>query len=181
MSRRDNATQYAKGLFVVALDGADPKQVGADLEAFVVLLEAQPELRRVLLSPAIASGRKLAVLADVARLSSMTPLAQHFLAVLVRQHGVALLPEISADYEARLRRHLRIVSAEVTTAVPLSADDEAAMARRLAAATGKQVQVSTVVDPAIVGGVVTRIGSVVYDGSVRRQLERLREQFVERA
>ena len=179
MSRRDDAAQYAKGLFNVAVSDADPRQVGEDLKAFAALLGAQPELRRVLVSAAIASDRKLAVLRDLARLSPVSPVLEHFFALLVRRHGFGLLPDIAADFQTRLMQHLKVVSAEVTTAVPLSADDEAAMARRLAAATGKQVQVSTVVDPAIVGGVVTRIGSVVYDGSVKRQLERMRETLTQ--
>lgn len=181
MSRRENAVQYAKGLFNVAVSDADPRQVGEELKAFAALLEAEPELRRILVSAAVPSDRKLAVLRDIARLSPTSPLLQQFFALLVRRHGFGLLPEIAEDYEKRLMQHLQIVSAEVTSAVPLSAEDRAALAKRFADATGKQVRVSTAVDPSIVGGVVARIGSVVYDGSVRRQLERLREQFTERA
>ena len=181
MSSRENAIQYAKGLFGVAVTDADPRQVGDELKAFTALLEGQPELRRALVSPAIPSDRKLAILRDIARLSTTTPLLQQFFALLVRRHGFGLLPEIADDYEKRLMQHLQIVSAEVTSAVPLSAEDRAALAKRFADATGKQVRVSTAVDPALIGGAVTRIGSIVYDGSVRRQLERLREQFTERA
>jgi F-type H+-transporting ATPase subunit delta len=180
MSRRDDAAQYAKGLFNVAVGDADPRQVGEELKAFAALLEAQPELRHVLVSAAIAPDRKLAVLRDLARLSPLSPVLEHFFALLVRRHGFGLLPDIAEAFETRLMHHLKVVSAEVTTAVPLSAGDQAALAKRFADATGKQVRVSTTVDPSIVGGVVTRIGSVVYDGSVRRQLERLREQFLER-
>jgi len=181
MSSRANAVQYAKGLFAVAVSDADPRQVGEELKAFVALVDAQPDLRRALTSPAIPADRKAAVLGDIGRLSPLSPLLQHFFALLARRGALGLLPEIVDDYDARLMHHLRIVNAEVTTAVPLSADDEAALAKRFTDATGKQVRVSTAVDPSIVGGVVARIGSVVYDGSVRRQLERLREQFTERA
>ena len=177
MSSRENAIQYAKGLFGVAVTDADPRQVGDELKAFTALLEGQPELRRALVSPAIPSDRKLAILRDIARLSSMAPLLQHFLAVLVRHAGIALLPEVGEEYDRRLMQHLQIVTAEVTTAVPLSAGDEAALSARLAEATGKQVRVATAVDPSIVGGVVTRVGSVVYDGSVKRQLEKMKDRL----
>src|SRR5512139_2593372 len=152
MGRREDAIQYAKGLFTVAVSDADPRQIGDELKAFLALLEAQPDLRRVLASPAIASDRKLAVMRDVARLSPISSLLQHFFAVLIRHGAVGSLPDIAQDYEARLMQHLQIVSAEVTTAVPLSAGDQAALARQLAEATGKQVRVSTAVDPTLVGG-----------------------------
>jgi F-type H+-transporting ATPase subunit delta len=80
-------------------------------------------------------------------------------------------------YRERLRQHQQIVRAEVTTAVPLTDDRRAALEKGIAAATGRQVMLTTAVDPAIIGGAITRIGSTVYDGSVARQLERLKEQL----
>jgi len=181
MSRREDAIQYAKGLFAVAVSDADPKKVGEELDAFEALLDQAPELRRVLVNAAIPPARKQAVLAELARLSPMSPVLRQFLALIATNDAFSLLRQIAADYGVRLLQHLQIVSAEVTTAVPLPAEREAGLARRIADATGKQVRVSTAVDPALIGGAVTKIGSVVYDGSVRRQLERLREQFIERA
>jgi F-type H+-transporting ATPase subunit delta len=181
MSRRADAIQYAKGLFAVAVSDADPRKVGEELDAFQALLDQAPELRRVMVNAAIPPARKLAVLAELERLSPVSPVLRQFLVLLAKNDAFTLLPRVAADYGARLLLHLRIVSAEVTTAVPLPAEREAALAQRIADATGKQVRVSTAVDPALIGGAVTRIGSVVYDGSVRRQLDRLREQFIERA
>lgn len=179
--RRADATQYAKGLFNVAVAAADPEQVGAELDAFVGLLESQPDLRRVLQNPAMPRERKEAVLREVNRLSPVAPVLEKFLAILARDDSFTLLADIVSAYQARLRQHLQIVAVQVRSAVPLTAEQQAAVTRRLADLSGKRLHVSTVIDPSIVGGVVAQVGSVVYDGSVRRQLERLREQFIGRA
>jgi len=73
------------------------------------------------------------------------------------------------------------VRAVVTSAAPLTAEKVRAIEQRLALATGKNVQLETAVDPAIIGGVITRIGSTVYDGSIRTQLAKMRQQLVENA
>jgi F-type H+-transporting ATPase subunit delta len=180
MSRRANAIQYAKGLFGVAVTG-DPKKVGEELDAFEALLGQAPELRHVLVNAAIPPARKQAVLAELVRLSPVSPVLRQFLALLAGNDDFSLLPHITADYQVRLLKHLQVVTAEVTSAVPLPADRHAALGRRIREATGREVRMSTATDPALIGGVVAKIGSVVYDGSVRRQLERLREQFSGRA
>ena len=109
------------------------------------------------------------------------PIVEPFLLLLARHDHLSLLPGIVEAYEARLMLHLGIEAAEVTSAVPLSPAIQAEIARRLSVATGKDVRVSTRVDASIVGGVVAQVGSLVFDGSVRRQLDRIREQLVEGA
>jgi F-type H+-transporting ATPase subunit delta len=88
-----------------------------------------------------------------------------------------LVQEILSAFRARVQDRLQIVRAEVTTAVKLSADRRDAIAQRLGEVTGKQVLIDARVDPSIIGGVVAKISSTVYDGSVATQLERLREQL----
>jgi F-type H+-transporting ATPase subunit delta len=180
MSRRANAIQYAKGLFAVAVTG-DPKKVGEELDAFEALLGEAPALRRALVNAAIAPARKQAVLTELVRLAPVSPVLRQFLALLASNDDFSLLPHITEDYRVRLLKHLQVVTAEVTSAVPLPADRHAAIGRRIREVTGREVRMSTATDPALIGGVVAKIGSVVYDGSVRRQLERLREQFSGRA
>jgi F-type H+-transporting ATPase subunit delta len=100
------------------------------------------------------------------------------LLLMADRDRLMLLPELEQAYQGRLMRHLRIVEAHVTTAVALTPDRADALARGLSRATGKDVRLTTVVDPAIMGGVVARMGSTVFDGSVTRQLERLRRELV---
>ncbi len=94
-----------------------------------------------------------------------------------RDHLALLQPMLDA-YRRRLMDHLGIVHAEVTTAAALTAERQRAVEQALAAATGKRVTISTRVDPALIGGVVAKVDSTVYDGSVARQLERIKEKIV---
>src|SRR5690606_29200088 len=100
------------------------------------------------------------------------------LALLADRVRLALVPQIARAYAERLMDHRQIVRADVTTAVPLDEAKTAAMADALGRATGRKVLIDARVDPSILGGVVARVGSVVYDGSVARQLDRMKEQLV---
>ncbi len=97
------------------------------------------------------------------------------LRLLAGRDRLVLLPDLLDEYRRRLMDLQQIVRAEVTSAVPLPAGAAPAIERALAARTGRTVAMTTRVDPAILGGVVTRIGSVVYDGSVKRQLEKMKD------
>jgi F-type H+-transporting ATPase subunit delta len=103
------------------------------------------------------------------------------LVVFAERASLRLIPELAAAYRARLLERRNIVSADITTAMPLSADTAERVGRALGQASGKQVLMSTRVDPAIIGGAVARIGSTVYDGSVTTQLARMRQKLVENA
>jgi F-type H+-transporting ATPase subunit delta len=94
---------------------------------------------------------------------------------------LSLLPDLAKAYENRLMDHQQVVRAELVTAQPLPADRVGAITAGLKSATGRDVQLETRVDPAIIGGAVARIGSTVYDGSVTRQLERIKESLTNAA
>jgi F-type H+-transporting ATPase subunit delta len=87
------------------------------------------------------------------------------------------LPDLDAIYRERLMEYRHVVRAEVTTAVPLSADRIAELQERLAAATGRRVTMTTNVDPGLIGGAVARVGTTVFDGSIATQLERIKERL----
>jgi F-type H+-transporting ATPase subunit delta len=99
--------------------------------------------------------------------------------LLAERDRLVLLPDLLAAYRERLLDHQHVVRADVTTASPLSADRAQAIQSGLARVTGRTVMLSTHVDPSIIGGVVARVGSTVYDGSVTRQLEKMKERLVE--
>jgi F-type H+-transporting ATPase subunit delta len=103
------------------------------------------------------------------------------LRLLADRDRLALLPEIAAAYRERLMQHEQVIRVEVVTAIPLPTDRIAALQERLALATGRRsedVQLETRVDPSIIGGAITKIGSTVYDGSVTRQLEKMKDTLV---
>jgi F-type H+-transporting ATPase subunit delta len=180
VTARAAAARYARALFDVGLHEVDPERVERDLAGFVSLLEEHDTLQRVLVNPAIPIPRKRAVISEIlARAGSLPrPLARLIL-LLADRDRLALLPLVLEAYRDRLREHQQIVEAVVTTAVPLPEDRLRAVEHRLMEATGKKVVVKPMVDPGLIGGIVTRIGSTVFDGSVVRQLARLRERLVE--
>jgi F-type H+-transporting ATPase subunit delta len=88
------------------------------------------------------------------------------------------MKDLTDSFHERLLAHQKVVRADVTSAVPLSPDQTRVLEQSLSQATGKKVEITAAVDPALLGGVVARIGSTVYDGSVRTQLSRLRQELV---
>jgi F-type H+-transporting ATPase subunit delta len=181
MSRHASAAPYGRAMFESALKQADPVRIGDELEGAVALVRAHPELDRVLRSPLVAVEAKHAVLREIAAQAGWSRPVAQLLEILASAHELHALPALATEYRRLLLQHQQVVEAEVTTAVPLPGDQAAALARTLSSSTGKRVSISTRVDPGILGGVVTRIGSVVYDGSIARQLDRMRESLVEEA
>src|SRR5262249_35123656 len=112
----------------------------------------------------------------VERLQLTTPAAK-LLSLLAARGRLPLLPDLLEVYRERLMEHQRVIRAEVTTAAPLAHERVAQLQERLASATGRAVTMTTKVDPAIIGGVITRIGSTVYDGSVAAQLAKVRDRL----
>ena len=175
MSNRTSAARYARALLDVSKVEGDPRAAERDLSSFVSLVRSDETLERVLTSPAVPVARKTALVsALLARMQLSKPVAR-LLTMLAQRDRLVLLPDLQDEYGKRLMDHLQVVRAEVTTAVPLPPERVEALRSALARKTGRSVTLTTAVDPSLIGGIVTRIGSVVYDGSVRRQLEKIRE------
>jgi F-type H+-transporting ATPase subunit delta len=102
------------------------------------------------------------------------------LLLLADRDRLGVVPDLLGVYRERLMEHQQVVRAEVTTAAPLPPERVAEIERKLAALTGRTVDMTTNIDPALIGGVVTRIGSTVYDGSIATQLTKLRERLIGR-
>jgi F-type H+-transporting ATPase subunit delta len=144
-------------------------------------MDQHAELRRAFTSPGIPQSVRLNVMHAFTAQSGITgPLAK-LLSMLAERGRLDLLPLMLDVYRERLLAHSNVVRAKVTSAAPLSADRVQALEASLAGLTGKKVQLETSVDESIIGGVVTRIGSTVYDGSIRTQLQKMRHQLVEHA
>jgi F-type H+-transporting ATPase subunit delta len=169
--------RYARALLDVALAEADPAAVERELAASADAMKGHDALWKVMTNPAVPAPKKRAILDDLLPRFEVSPVVAKTLQMLASRDRVALLPAIVEAYRDRLLDHQNVVRATVKSAVPLAPDRVTALQRELAAVTGRSVLMDATTDPSIVGGVVTQIGSTVYDGSVRRQLEKIRERL----
>jgi len=176
MTSRAAAARYARALFDVALKESDVQQAGRDLQGFAQLVAGHESLPKILANPAIPAPKKRALIEQlIARAGSMSPVVAKLLLLLAERDRLILLPEIATSYQHRLMDHAKVVRAEIVTAVGLPDDRVAALQQGLANATGREVYLESRVDPSIIGGAIARVGSTVYDGSVTRQLEKMKE------
>ena len=180
-ANRALASRYARALFDVAVAEGDPRAIDLDLAAFAELLRQYPPLRLVLSNRNVAVARKVALVTELTTRGHCAPPLQKLLNRMAERDHLVLIQPLADAYRRRVMDHLGIVQAQVTTAAPLAPDRLSAIERALAAATGKQVTMTTAVDPEIIGGVVARLDSTVYDGSVVRQLERIKAKMTEGA
>ena len=180
MTKRAAAVRYARALFDVAVkEHANLEQIEAELAAFSDLFRQHATLDRVLLNPAVPAPRKRAAVAELTARLGLSPILAKLLTLLAERDRLLLLPDLLAVYRERLLDYRGVVRAEVTTTMPLATQQTDAIGRRLKEVTGRTVTVEERIDPAILGGVVTRIGSMVFDGSIARQLEKIRAKLVE--
>jgi len=180
MTNKTAATRYARALLDVGVkEKADLEQVEQELAQFVDLFKQNPLLEKVLLNPAVPVPRKRAAVAELVARAKPAGIVGKLLTLLADRDRLVLLPDLVASYRERLLDYRKIVRAEVTTAAPLGGDRAKALESSLARVTGRSVVLDMRVDASIIGGVVARVGSTVYDGSVTRQLEKIKERLVE--
>jgi F-type H+-transporting ATPase subunit delta len=180
MTNRTAANRYARALLDVAVkENQDLGAIEQQLAEFTDFLKKHPTLEKVLLNPAIPAPRKRAAVSAVIAQTKLATSLGKLLVLLAERDRLVLVPDLLAAYRDRLLDHQKVVRAEVTTAAALPADRAKALERRLAQVTGRNVTMATRVDPALIGGVVARVGSTVYDGSVAAQLQKMKQKIVE--
>jgi F-type H+-transporting ATPase subunit delta len=180
MTPRAAAVRYARALFdVVRKEGLDVDQVQRELSSVADLVRGNAALARALTNPAIPAPRKRAVIEQLLERSPVVPPLGRLLLLLADRDRLLVLDDLAAAFRERVMDYQQVVRAEVTTAIQLPPDRVQALQRGLAGATGRKVQLEARVDPSIIGGAVTRIGSTVYDGSVTTQLQKLKERLSE--
>ncbi len=178
MSDRSIARRYAAALFDVATKSGQADRAGDDLGAITRVVAGHADLSRVLASPSVPAHVKKQIMAEVMKASgTVTPEVTRLVLMLADRDRLGAIGALQEAYAERLLEEKKIVPAEIVTAVPLSDASRAALKKALGAATGRDVTMSERVDPAIVGGVIARVGSLVFDGSVVRQLARLRQKL----
>jgi F-type H+-transporting ATPase subunit delta len=180
---RAAGARYARALFdVVTKERGDLQEVGQQLAAFSRIVAGNELLSRVLTNPAIPAPRKRAAMEHlIAKAGGLAPALTKLLLLLADRDRLVLLPDLDRAFQNRLLDHAQVVRAEVVTAVALPGDRIAALQQGLARATGRQVQLENRVDPSIIGGAIAKVGSTVYDGSVTRQLEKIKEALTSAA
>ena len=181
MSMRASAARYARALLDITIAESDPVAAEKDLAAFVDLVQRHPDLQRTLANPVVSATAKRAVVQQLLERSQPTPPAGKLLLLLASRGRIELVPEVLDVYRELLMEHRKVIQAEVTTAAPLAPERVSELQQRLAKITGRAVTMTTKVDQAIIGGIVTRIGGTVYDGSVATQLAKVRDRLSERS
>jgi F-type H+-transporting ATPase subunit delta len=170
---------YARALFGAAKERGRLDAVQEELDDFRAAVAQVPELRSLLENPQLDPTAKRAALADL--LADSDDLVRNFLLLLAEKGRAAELDEIAAELDALVAREQGRLTVELTTAYELSDDDAQAIVRRIEEASGRSVDATRRVDPALLGGVVLQAGSMRVDASVRGRLSRLQQALVKGA
>jgi len=172
------ASRYARALVEVILEQrVDTDIARQQLRAIVDAVHESIELRRVWESPAVLPEQKRAVLDGIAaQIKAVKPI-RNFMAVIIDHRRIGMLDDIMRDFESELDAQLGFTEVEVSSARPLSPGEKRAVETRVERLTGKKVRARYTTNTELLGGVVVRAGSTIYDGSVRGQLEKMRQEL----
>lgn len=171
------AQRYASALADIAVEQGAIEPVRKQLTAFSELMRQSPELRNFLANPAIAREAKRGAIEKIMSRMGASKVLRNFLFVLVDHDRTLVLPEILVAFHDIILERQGVAEAQVTTAAELSAGQKRDLGAVLERLTGKKIEAEYELDPGLLGGAVVRIGSTIYDGSVRAQLERLRARL----
>lgn len=174
MKESSTARRYAKAFTETFVEPSELEEVGRDLRAFADVFEESRQLRTVLLHPAVSLEEKRGVMQGVLEKLGAGMNARKLMDHVLDKDRLSLMPYIAEEYEKLSYEILGRVRVEVTSASPLSEDEVAGLSGKLSAIAGKEAVMDLNVDPSLIGGIVAKIGSVVYDGSVKNQLRALR-------
>ncbi len=175
------ARRYAGALLMLAKEQNTAEATGTELNSFAALLDSSAELRKVLENPAIGRGDRLAVIGAFADKLGMSKTTGNFLRLMVEKGRGGALREAVTHYGELLDQELGRARAVVSSTKALDEGALAALKEKLEAVTGKSVILENKIDPSLLGGVVTRVGSLVFDGSVKGRLDTLRDRLIREA
>lgn len=178
MTNTSIATRYALALVESLISkGSDASAKLAGLGEFIRVLEGSRDLELVLLSPSVAPQRKRAVIGAICERLGLDRLIRNFLFVISDRRRFNLIREADRLASDILDEKLGVVRADISAAAPLSEEERRDIADQLAVLTGKRVRLNAAVEPDLIGGVVARVGSTTYDGSLRGQLHAMAERL----
>lgn len=177
MSLQTIARRYGTALADVAIDRHEEREVQKELDQWAAMIEAHPQLKEVFANPTIIYDHKRKVLEDLIARTRVRETTASFLRVLLKNQRLSQLREIAARFGQILDERGGMVAAHVTTARPIPEELKNSLHQTLTAATGRKVRMSFSTDETIIGGLVARIGSTIFDGSVQSQLDRLASEM----
>jgi F-type H+-transporting ATPase subunit delta len=172
------ARRYAKALIQIGLEDGQYEQYGQELRSFGEILEASPELQAVMENPIYDKEQKKALFQALNARLDLSPIAIHFILLLIDKRRLAYFGEIVRCYERLADEAAGRVRARVISAVALPEASIRTIREKLRSMKGKEVIVSVQEDPTLIGGVVTQIGDMIYDGSIRTQLQGIKETLM---
>ena len=170
--------RYARALFSIGVDRANFEQLGKELDAVAELWTGSPELREAVANPVFKASEKRAVMQTLLPRVAPTADVQRFVLLLLDRGRLPSVPHIARAYREMVDLHAGRVRAHITSAQPLGPAELNRIRDSLARRTGKHVVLEASVDPALIGGVVARVGDLVLDGSIRTQLGTLRDKLL---
>ncbi|MEJ5364386.1 MAG: ATP synthase F1 subunit delta [Desulfosoma sp.] len=171
------AKRYAKALFNLALEDGKLTEYGQELQGLVQLLDQQPALMDALANPLYPEDVKKSVFLTLAQKAEMSPVMRSFGTLLVEKGRIRHLAEISQYFQRLTDEHHNVARAKLSAAVKLDEGAIAKIAETLGRLTGKKIVIEFQQDPNLIGGAVARIGDLVIDGSVRTQLQAIKESL----
>jgi len=177
LSSQTVARRYAAALADVVIAQNEARAVREELAVWEQMIVANPQLQEVFKNPTIPYEQKRNVLNELIARTRVRPTTANFLQVLLRNQRLAELPEVNKRFVQVLDDRAGIVGAHVTSARPIAESLKVSLEEKLVSMTGKDVRLTFSTDESLIGGMVTRIGSTVYDGSVRNQLQQLGERL----
>jgi F-type H+-transporting ATPase subunit delta len=178
MSVETIARRYAGALADVVTKTNETETVKGELKAWEQMIVGNFELNSVFANPSIQHANKVNVLESLVQKSAPSKTTANFLRVLLRNNRLTDLAAINERFDVELEERSGVAAAQVTSARELGENERAELRANLEKLTGKQIKLDFDINESIIGGIITRVGSTVYDGSVRTQLENLKEQLV---
>jgi F-type H+-transporting ATPase subunit delta len=171
-------SRYARAFADIVFDlKLAPASVLEQLYDIVSVVKSNQVLQRIWENPSVPAVQKRALLDAIVARENVSKPARNFLAVLIDHRRIEQLPEIVREVESELDTRQGFAEADVTSARELSAIEKGALEGKIATMTGKKVRAHYAIDPRILGGAIVRLGSTIYDGSIKGQLHRMKEQL----
>ena len=178
MSVETVARRYAGALADVVIKSGEAEKIQGELKIWEEMIGSNADLRNAFSNPAISQSKKEKVLEAILAQSKPTPATANFLRILLRNGRITELGQINSRFKGVLEERAGFVSGKVVSARPLGEREKAELQSNIEKMTGKKVSLDFGIDANLIGGVVTTIGSTVYDGSVKTQLETLKTQLI---
>jgi F-type H+-transporting ATPase subunit delta len=172
------ASRYARALVEVVIEQKiNPATAVQQVHEMVVAVAGSNDLRMVWESPAVPAQQKRSLLDAMAAQSDTLRPIRNFFAILIDHGRIPMLEQIARQFETELNTQLGFVEADITSSRQLSPDEQQGLESQVERMTGKKVRAKYATNPGLLGGAMVRVGSTIYDGSVRGQLLKLKEQL----